>query len=763
MKKLLKLLAAMAAIMLLFAGCTDDPAEKAPEKKEVLVTSINILIDNYVRTDNPWIIFEGDHAKLTGSILPANATNKSYDLAITSGNSENYLELQSDGTLTALKDSGDDVVTVTITSKGKKSDGSFATATWNFKVTNDPEQITNPVLVVHNQNASFDVKTDNSTPALNGSNRLIVRNNENNARLDSAFANTVGNTFIYLNKPLKLKMEEDESTAVKSSISARIRITEGRDTETRAARDNNGVLIGFFNDPKKAPAEMRYVSARSAFGGAKRVVASRAADNGATADFSPTSLNTQDFNNAEMTTLNTTKKQYFRQQEYVYKVERESTATYNITIYESDGTTVIGTASRTGAGTQVHDDLAGDAYIYLGFLISGCIAEISDIVVMEGDTVIFETQKGTPIAQPTLYVDVATAAPQNPGDGFDYQAPLASVSSGVELTAEVFPQNAANKTVAWTVTGGGAAVNSSGLVSFTAAGTPIVRATAADVFGEFKFNIVSSIPAVVKVNVHGPDKIAPGNHFQYTATTEPELADNTVTWNVTGSDGSSSTTLATINTSSGELNAVSVGTVNVFATATNNVKSAAYVVIIDAAAAYYEWDASSVSEDFALATPAKDMGGGVYWIRGGGTINIKNTGADCATGSRFLIGCGNISAITATTNGAALPQKGEFDLSKKAKLSITYDNLAGNLLQVYVNNSSTSQNNSPHIGVSRIFNGGIGAGTTIPASGTLDLIIDPSAFTNMPEELATAFIQIRIGDGTNPTSINITKIKIDYE
>ena len=147
-----------------------------------------------------------------------------------------------------------------------------------------------------------------------------------------------------------------------------------------------------------------------------------------------------------------------------------------------------------------------------------------------------------------------------------------SVNNGtLQMSANVLPANATNKTVTWSVINGtgSATINSSGLLQAVSNGTVTVRATANDgsgVFGERLITISNQVIPVTSITVSGQggsSVISSDNGtLQMSANVLPSNATNkTVSWSVINGTGS-----ATIN-SSGLLQAVASGTVTVIATA----------------------------------------------------------------------------------------------------------------------------------------------------------------------------------------------------
>jgi large repetitive protein len=160
----------------------------------------------------------------------------------------------------------------------------------------------------------------------------------------------------------------------------------------------------------------------------------------------------------------------------------------------------------------------------------------------------------------------------------------------LQMTATVAPENAANKSVVWSVHAEDgqattlATITSNGLLQANAAGTVKVTATSVDgsnVTGSVVVTIneptvfVGSI--VVKAQ-NNATSVVEGNTLQMTATVAPEnAATKSVVWSVHAEDGQA-TTLATI-TSNGLLHANAAGTVKITATSVDGSNVSGSVVV----------------------------------------------------------------------------------------------------------------------------------------------------------------------------------------
>ena len=153
----------------------------------------------------------------------------------------------------------------------------------------------------------------------------------------------------------------------------------------------------------------------------------------------------------------------------------------------------------------------------------------------------------------------------------------------LQLTANVTPSDATNKTVTWSIINGTgqATINSTGLVTAVANGTVTARATANDgsgVVGSLVITITGQVIPVTDITVTGAggSSVIPTDSgtLQLTATVTPSDATNkTVTWSVINGTGQ-----ATINFT-GLVTAVTSGTVTAVATANDGSGVAGTLVI----------------------------------------------------------------------------------------------------------------------------------------------------------------------------------------
>ena len=136
------------------------------------------------------------------------------------------------------------------------------------------------------------------------------------------------------------------------------------------------------------------------------------------------------------------------------------------------------------------------------------------------------------------------------------------------LIATVSPDNAADKSVAWSSDKTDiATVTDAGVVAGVAVGTATITVTSAD--GEkvatCQVTVTAATIAVISITLDGDKSISVGEKATPVATILPTNATNkTVTWS------SSNTAVATINATTGEVTAIAKGETTITATSTSN-------------------------------------------------------------------------------------------------------------------------------------------------------------------------------------------------
>jgi uncharacterized protein YjdB len=566
---------------------SDDNSEKTatiivtvtdPDAVVVPVESVAITTPSPLTFTKTGLTFTPANFQLVWTVSPDDATNKAVTWAVTS--TPATVATVNAGLVTPI---GVGSATITVTSAADPT--KKATITVTVMEGSQPPEPPAYSLIVVNQNETTDTATTTTLPELNSDNRYVIVNNEANANIASARANVTGNTIVYLDKPLKIGAEEDVYTPY--SISARVRLTGVRTVAgVPVTGGNYGVITGIFTDPTvpvTAQTPLKFVGARSAAGGQKRMYITRDGTNNdnSSASFASSNAWVDQEDNAAAKT------QGFKEQEYIFKVERTTNSTYTLKMFSADGLTELASNTR-GSGNALADVLqSANEELYLGFIISSVTAEISDIVVMDGTEELFKSPVAIPYPQPILKVNVSTTDPSVGADAiYDYQCIQASFpTGGVQLKGQVIPIDAASLGITWSIgSGTNGSVDANGLVTITDAGAFTVKAQSdGEPFGEFKFNIFAEAPPATAVTVTGLSSVESGESITLTASVVPPFAVQTVTWSVTADDDTTATTAATINETTGVLTAGSVlvaTEVHVFATTTNDLKSLAHKVTV---------------------------------------------------------------------------------------------------------------------------------------------------------------------------------------
>ena len=153
------------------------------------------------------------------------------------------------------------------------------------------------------------------------------------------------------------------------------------------------------------------------------------------------------------------------------------------------------------------------------------------------------------------------------------------VGEEVQLTAEVLPHDATNKTVSWSSNNTSkATVSSTGLVTAKALGTATITATTADggYTSTCTITVVNSVVSVTSVSLSVSSKtLTVDEEFVLTATVSPSDATNkSVNWS------SSNTSVATVN--NGTVLAKAVGTATITVTTVDGSKTATCTVTVQA-------------------------------------------------------------------------------------------------------------------------------------------------------------------------------------
>ena len=557
MKKHVWLIAAVTALMVLFAGCDNPGSGANTDDGTIPVSSIQILIGGQAVSGSQAMIV-GETKEITARVLPNDTTeDKGYTLSI-GDTPAGIATLGEDGTLNAT---GKGVFTLTAVSKGRNAQGNTVNAVLQFSVKLDPQ---NTPLAF----AVFDQKTRTSSalPSPNSSGRIEIFNNYTDASFNgpglgaSTDANgwIRNNTFVYLQRPLRIQPKADvgpdDEAWIPYSIKARMRITAAADDIVNTDSANIGVVIGVMTDPEDAAEGRHYfVGLRSSLNGQKKGFRARTGDtsSGRLDSFvNPTAHPITSVTNAPLVAeLDKTdsvmgKTAGYLEQEYIYEVTRLRAGYYLIRMYESDGTEIVTGRmdSSNNIVTQLQDS---SAYLYLGFMVAGVKVEIADLEITEGENAVLP-----PIAvNPSPYVDVPnrvliTTPHSNPivldDVEYNYAGPLVVLedNGGHQLSAAVYPiADGVSQDVSWSSSDESVAtVDGSGLVTFTKGGAVTITAVSAMDASKthfYRYYITEGNVDVETITITGDSEVVLGFETKLEAQTAPSFATNKdVTWSV---------------------------------------------------------------------------------------------------------------------------------------------------------------------------------------------------------------------------------------
>ncbi len=202
-------------------------------------------------------------------------------------------------------------------------------------------------------------------------------------------------------------------------------------------------------------------------------------------------------------------------------------------------------------------------------------------VVKNGNGLVTALSIGTTVISATSYNGlkaecVVTVVP-TPVESVTLNHAEATLKSGetLQLTATWFPENANDKSVAWSSSDAAiATVTKNGLITAVSVGTAVVTATSANgLTAECTVTVVPTPVESVTLN-HAEATLKSGETLQLTATLLPDDAtDKTVTW------ASSDAGVATVD-ETGLMIAVSVGTAVVTATSANGLTAECTVTVV---------------------------------------------------------------------------------------------------------------------------------------------------------------------------------------
>jgi len=335
---------------------------------------------------------------------------------------------------------------------------------------------------------------------------------------------------------------------------------------------------GFLGTRILASGQRRAYGLRSyASNGGTEVAPSVGSDNlSGTMGGSTTGFNQHDYTDGGLL-LTTTKVDGYRDQEYVYKVLRTGFNAYTMTAKNANnqGADISNITYQRG-NNQLINKLAVPSTIdpnpakpaYLCFIVYGVTVELSDIKIYENGEVVWEDPnvKDAPLLPEKAKKVVLASGTPSPigapkvanyvGDG-TLVAPAAGSfpAAGVLMSATVYPESLTDKSVSWSLAGGGAgsvSVNAStgtvtqntGVYGTSAANRDTITATPtvgwADDYlaGEYTVLLVDPaattvLPSAVAIDTTIPATMNPYDELVLTSSiTPPNALVDTVVWSV---------------------------------------------------------------------------------------------------------------------------------------------------------------------------------------------------------------------------------------
>jgi uncharacterized protein YjdB len=240
-----------------------------------------------------------------------------------------------------------------------------------------------------------------------------------------------------------------------------------------------------------------------------------------------------------------------------------STRAYTVSLpYMDDTLRIMPTVNESHATVTVNDSSVDSA------------TWSEPISLQVGNTEISITVRAEDGTTATTVVTVTRALPvvSNIEVLSDNNTTSVMIGHTLQMSANVLPENAGNKSVTWSVEAGtsNASINSEGLLTGTAVGEVVVKATAKDgsgIYGSKSITIVPVMVTSIDVMSQGEaSSVENGEQLQLSALVYPTDATNrTVVWSVVPGTGD-----AEIDESTGLLTGTAVGVVLVKAAATDD-------------------------------------------------------------------------------------------------------------------------------------------------------------------------------------------------
>ena len=497
--------------------------------------------------------------ELTAQVTPPAAFDKTVEWAVTGDFEIN------NGVLSPKSSAGDGSTgIVTATTNGIDEDGEEIEATVNVKVVLQK-------MVVLNQKEVPDGSStpSGSLPALDNGRIVLINENTGSSVGNSSSTETFANNVIaYFNAPFTY--HEDGGVFVPYGIEARIRLTD----LPASGRNSTGVIMGVFTDPNYDTEILSWDEGGGIYfagvlapqNAQRRLQATRVNVIG-----SPPNVSTASFGaykgpdpeiygnyNIDGTTAGATdaaRLDFAADQEYIYKFYRTKETEWTGSIWSSDGQKMLFEQIRERRPTtpfeQIHEKLIDKTTEhYLGFIHNNSTVEISDIVIKDGSTVMYEAAKGAaPMDVPVDRLEIGIIENDAFKASGSLVVPIDDVDEGHTLIARLIPLSA-KQDIDWTIVNDtvdnpdamlSSATGQTVTVSFDTWGKATVTASSysdSTKKADFAYNILEELIPINTITISGVSEVIKGHGGELTATvngnaTFPDL----IQWSITeGSD-----------------------------------------------------------------------------------------------------------------------------------------------------------------------------------------------------------------------------------
>jgi uncharacterized protein YjdB len=484
--------------------------------------------------------------------------------------------------------------------------------------------------------------------------------------------------------------------------------------------------------------------------------------------------------------------------ERVFEVKRLAASGYVVNLYETDGTSLVGTTmivwnDDATLSESLSTSVLATSPVVAGIALTGAVAEIANVSVATLDSTGAETALFSSPSVAASASGVTVSGPTGYADSY-YDTLANAQASIITLTAAVHFSGVSTKTVTWSSSDTSVATVAASSDTLTGIVTPLktgtTRITVTSVDGGFSDSYAMEFTEtkllVSDITLAGDSSVMAGCYVPLVATISGTSGaiptDSSLSW--TSSDTSIATVSASSAANTERVSGIAAGSAIITAAANDGGGSSKTfnVKVTTASNAIWSWTAG-VDPDFDL-TEATSTLSGIKLVRGAGTVAGSTTGINLAT-ARFNVGSvyTNIdiwstvagSAFQATTDSLNVPD-GQFNFTKKATVTIAYNAYTGTTYSgfvLYLNNNTTSDNAT----TTPLYQAADPTATPVllkissklipnsvlvasPSSAqTAVYTIDPVLFTRNTDTLAHAFLQFRTGSSA---SINITSISIAY-